>query len=101
MFVEKYGEGNTVLSYPECVSTYPNVSAFPSVIVEMPEKTIEGYTVPAYTDGDGVEHDSFTVETETIEAFEYIYPKPTSLEEIDEYVAAYLAEDPGAEYRES
>lgn len=35
-FVEKYGSGNTIIEYPECVEKYTYVSAFPSVIIDVP-----------------------------------------------------------------
>lgn len=35
-FVEKYGEGNEVIPYPECVKRFPCIRAFPSIIVEVP-----------------------------------------------------------------
>ena len=35
-FVEKYGEGNTVIEYPECVEQYIYISAFPSVVIDVP-----------------------------------------------------------------
>jgi hypothetical protein len=43
-FVEKYGEGNEIIDYPKCVELYPNISAFPSVVIEVP-----AYHVPAQT----------------------------------------------------
>ena len=36
-FVEKYGKDNIVISYPECVEQYSNISAFPSVVLEYPD----------------------------------------------------------------
>ncbi len=35
-FVEQHGSGHTVLSYPDCVAQYPYISAFPSVVVDVP-----------------------------------------------------------------
>ena len=35
-FVEKYGVDNIIISYPDCVEQYPNISAFPSVVLEYP-----------------------------------------------------------------
>lgn len=44
-FVEKYGQDNIILEYPECIETYPYTSAFPSVIINVP-----GYNVLEHTD---------------------------------------------------
>lgn len=39
-FVELYGEGNTVIPYPECVKRFPWIRAFPSVIIDVPAHSI-------------------------------------------------------------
>lgn len=60
-FVEAYGEGHTVLEYPECVNQFPNISAFPSVVIEVPayktedtvgenEEFSPGINIPNYTE---------------------------------------------------
>lgn len=36
-FVSQYGAEHTVLQYPECVDQYPYISAFPSVVVDVPD----------------------------------------------------------------
>lgn len=56
-FVEAYGEGNTVIPYPECVKRFPWIRAFPSVILEVGEHSVPrgwlgpdqvAYNVPAH-----------------------------------------------------
>ena len=51
-FVEKYGQGNEVIEYPECIEHYPNISAFPSVVIDVPEYTTPAQKIPAL-DQDG------------------------------------------------
>jgi hypothetical protein len=46
-FVRKYGEGNTVLTYPECLNYYKTISAFPSVVVEVPAYNFPDTTIGA------------------------------------------------------
>ena len=42
-FVESCHEGNVVLNYPDCVKQFPYISAFPSVVVEVPS-----YKIPIF-----------------------------------------------------
>lgn len=35
-FVDKYGDNNQIIEYPECVEKYVYISAFPSVVIDVP-----------------------------------------------------------------
>lgn len=99
-FIEANREGNTILEYPNCVQQYPNISAFPSVVVEMPEKTIQAYTIPSYTDPDtGESFPEQYVPEEIISSYTDIVRDPNTMEDVQTYITNYLNEDPGAEYR--
>jgi hypothetical protein len=58
-FVEQYGEGNTVLEYPDCVAQYPMIAAFPSVVY-----AVEGLPLS------------------------YVYRQPQTWQEIEDWVAS-------------
>lgn len=103
-FVEKYGAGHTILTYPECLSEYPNISAFLSVVVEFPEKVIASYTIPEWTDEETKEiFPEEIVPEKTIEAFTDVVrgndENKLSWEYINQLIQEYLDADPGAEYR--
>lgn len=76
-FVEAKRPGDEVLLYPECVSTYPNISSFPSVVLNVPKhKVVE--------DLDGEQ-------TETIvEAYTGVFPVSTWAE-VEEKLAFFEA----------
>jgi hypothetical protein len=75
-FVEKYGEGNEVLSYPECVQRFPYIRAFPSVIIDVP-----AYHVPAGTISE--EQEAFNVA-----AHEELVDTPVEWSEVEEAIEA-------------
>jgi hypothetical protein len=56
-FVEQFGEGNEIISYPECIRRFPWIRAFPSVILDVPAHSVpagwfhpeqKAYNVPAH-----------------------------------------------------
>ena len=56
-FVDRYGAGNEVIPYPECVQRFPWIRAFPSVILDVPAHHVpsgwfgpgqDAYNVPAH-----------------------------------------------------
>lgn len=78
-FVEKYGKDNIILNYPECLDSYPNISAFPSVVIDVP-----AYHRPSEIifmkdeNGDDIYDNegspiSFTHEAENIDSYVEIY----------------------------
>lgn len=99
-FVNTYKEGNTVLNYPECVQSFPYISAFPSVVVDLPEKTILEYTIPETNDPEtGEIIPEQTYPTEVIPPHQAIVRKPATWEDVEQYIQDYINYDPGAEWR--
>lgn len=56
-FVERFGNGNEVIPYPECVQRFPWIRAFPSVILDVPAHNVpagwfgpdqDAYNVPSH-----------------------------------------------------
>ena len=42
-FIDRYGRGNQIIEYPECVTYYPRISKFPAVVIIIPEHRIPEY----------------------------------------------------------
>lgn len=79
-FVEKYGHGNTVLSYHESISTYNSIQGFPSVIVTVPAY----YQQPENT-VDPESGETIVVDGGNVEADIEIIFNPATLEEVQRY----------------
>lgn len=79
-FVEEYQKDHEIFNYPECIQVYPNISAFPSVLIFIP-----GYTLPdeIMSREDGTQ---FTIDGMSEEDHSYAYPAPKNMEEVEEYV---------------
>lgn len=94
-FVSLYGEGHTVLNYQESIQNYSNISAFPSVVINVPahivpEQYIEEEIMEAYTDPEGNYHEAQTIPAHTIpsyavEAHTELMRMPSTMQEAIDY----------------
>lgn len=92
-FVGKYGSGHIIIQYPECVSQYPNICGFPSVVIDLPEKVIEEYTIKDESESE------YFVEKQIIPAHKEIVNMPTYWKDVEDFISNYISFDPGAEWR--
>lgn len=72
-FVNLYGDGKTILNYPNCLEYFQSISAFPSVVIKVPP-----YRIP--------EHQEQVVNSETGETEIITIPEEIQETEMDEMI---------------
>jgi hypothetical protein len=68
-FVLEHGEGHTILDCPDCLTLYQAIPGGPCVVVP----------IPAYRD---------PTSGQDVAAFEYVYPFPATMAEVDAFVTS-------------
>lgn len=80
-FVENYGQNCQILEYPECLNTFPNISAFPSVVLDIPDHIVDKQIIDPpldeagnpITDIDGNPIQPIEIEEHIVEAYQEIF----------------------------
>jgi hypothetical protein len=83
-FVEQYAviKGAQVLVYPNCMEQYPNVSAFPSVVVEYPAYNVPEQIIEEYSDAEDNYYPEETVPSYNVQARTHLIRLPESWDDV-------------------